>query len=476
MSVIINQIELKNWFNYSGNYENNVVKFSDGLNIIVGDNNSGKTKLHNAVRWILKNSVIIIEGNDAIETEIAENYLRKVINHTTLRNSKIGDSITFGVRIMFTRHLRDQKEKYLLTKEFVCRKEVNDLIFLRDNKIVQFIDSRTNKPRTIKDDFIDIAKLIISNNFIDFFFIEGEQLSQLTPLEGDKLQSTINSIVYLDVLDHLVSKSTFLEKKIDAFYDEILKEEKNQNKEISDAITAIQDKKKIIEDYKDSIKDFETEIKTNESLIATYKKKAENSKKKMILYQEYEELRKKVGEEEAKKESFIQNFMSSLMNQSTFAISKLSDDSNIKDIINKTKSEIQTFIAKRKTEIDNNLSEEDQKIIMSLERSQPKTEILEQMVQENHCFVCNTPLSKKSKDFIKNKLIPFFQDETKGDDQIERLTQIQEFFKHIELETTKYFHADNEYFNDVKEKVIELTTNIINAQNDLTEFIENNGK
>jgi predicted ATP-dependent endonuclease of OLD family len=87
MSVIINQLELKNWFNYTGEYENNVIMFSDGLNIIIGDNNAGKTKLHNAFRWILKNEVIIIEGNDALETEIKGNYLKKVVNHTAFRNA-----------------------------------------------------------------------------------------------------------------------------------------------------------------------------------------------------------------------------------------------------------------------------------------------------------------------------------------------------------------------------------------------------
>ena len=42
MSVYINQVELKNWFNYKGDYENNCISFSDGLNVVVGDNNSGK--------------------------------------------------------------------------------------------------------------------------------------------------------------------------------------------------------------------------------------------------------------------------------------------------------------------------------------------------------------------------------------------------------------------------------------------------
>jgi DNA sulfur modification protein DndD len=476
MSVIINQLELRNWFNYTGEYEDNTIKFSDGLNIIIGDNNSGKTKLHNAFRWILKNEVIIIEGNDAIETEIKSTYLKKVINHTAFRNAHNGDNLTFGVKVRFTRIQRDQKQTYLLTKEFICRKEIEELVFLRENKTVQFVDSRTNKPRTISDDFDVVAKYIISNNFLDFFLIEGEQLGNLTPLEGNKLQSTINSIVYLDVLDHLVLKSSFLNKKTDCLYDEILKEEQNLNKDIKDAIESIQNKKQELSDIHDSIKDHEKIIRINEDLISEYKKKAESSQKKKKLYEEYESLKARVGVEEAKKENFIRTFNSNLLNQSTFAISKISDDSDVLKRISDQKTEIQTFIAKRKTEIDVNLDEEEQKIIMSLERSQPKPEILNQMVKNNHCFVCHRDLDEKSKDFLQNKLIPFFQEEPEEDEQLEKLTQLQDLFKNLEVETVKYTSKDDAYFDEIQKNNIDLTTNIINAQNELSEFLEFNGK
>ena len=102
MSVIINQIELKNWFNYKGDYQDNIIKFSDGLNIIVGDNNSGKTKLHNAIRWILKNEVIIIEGNDVIETQIKGDIVKKAVNQAVFRNTSNDGQIIIGVKIKGT--------------------------------------------------------------------------------------------------------------------------------------------------------------------------------------------------------------------------------------------------------------------------------------------------------------------------------------------------------------------------------------
>jgi hypothetical protein len=277
-------------------------------------------------------------------------------------------------------------------------------------------------------------------------------------------------------LDHLVSKSSYLFRKTDSLYDEILKDEQNLNKDIKDAIEDIQNKKQDVLDINESIKDNEKIIRINKELISEYKKKAENSQKKKKLYELFESLKAKVEVEEAKKESFIHNYNSNLLNQSTFAICKISDDSDDLIRISDQKLEIQTFISKRKTEIDINLDAEEQKIIMSLERSQPKPEILNQMVKVNHCFVCHRDLNEESRDFLQNKLIPFFQEEPQEDEQLEKLTQLQDLFKNLEIETAKYAGKDDAYFDEVKRRNIELTTNIINAQNELAEFLEFNGK
>ena len=55
MSAIINHINPINWFNYKG--KNNNIELSPGTNVLVGTNNAGKTKLHNAFRYILSDTV-----------------------------------------------------------------------------------------------------------------------------------------------------------------------------------------------------------------------------------------------------------------------------------------------------------------------------------------------------------------------------------------------------------------------------------
>ena len=262
-----------------------------------------------------KDEVIIIEGNDANETPIKGDVLNKVVNKSAFRRCPNDGQITIGVRLKFTQIVRSEKRCFLLTKEIICRKDVEQLVFLRENKKVQFVDSRTNKPRTISDEFDDISKLIISKNFIDFFFIEGEQLGQLTPLEGNQLQSTINSIVYLDVLDHMVLKSCSLFNKSDQLYDEVLKEDKSLSADLQRAITNIQELKKEILDIKESIDEHEKEKELNQKIVTVYRKKAENSAKKKKLLLHHDVLKQKVEIAETRKESHIRAYLSNLMSQ-----------------------------------------------------------------------------------------------------------------------------------------------------------------
>ena len=181
MSVItINKVELKNWFNYQGDLNDNTIDFNDGFNLFVGDNNGGKTKLHNAFRWILKDTVILNENNRAFETKIENNYISKVLNHKSSRTLKIDETINLGVAISFTKTRGYDKTKYRLVKELNIRKvDNNTFTIVREIKYVQKIDRITNQPRQISEDFDSIKKLIIPNKFLNYFLINLEMIISL---------------------------------------------------------------------------------------------------------------------------------------------------------------------------------------------------------------------------------------------------------------------------------------------------------
>ena len=55
--MIINYISMLNFQCFYGNHESNTVAFSDGINVIIGDNGHGKSKLWNAFYWALYDQI-----------------------------------------------------------------------------------------------------------------------------------------------------------------------------------------------------------------------------------------------------------------------------------------------------------------------------------------------------------------------------------------------------------------------------------
>ena len=82
--MIIKKVKIENFLSY---FDNKTFEFSNGLNIILGENGEGKTKFFDAVEWLLQ------DNNTEKEVMQAINNLDKeltifIVAHrlTTLRN------------------------------------------------------------------------------------------------------------------------------------------------------------------------------------------------------------------------------------------------------------------------------------------------------------------------------------------------------------------------------------------------------
>ena len=53
MATIIKSVSFQNFYNYYGDFEDNIYHFKEGINIVNADNNMGKSKFYNGFLWIL---------------------------------------------------------------------------------------------------------------------------------------------------------------------------------------------------------------------------------------------------------------------------------------------------------------------------------------------------------------------------------------------------------------------------------------
>ncbi len=91
----IHSISLTNFLCYYGN--NNKARFGDGLNLILGANGYGKSKLYEAFQWVFKDGIT----DDLVPRRIKNTSLlkRELISEKALFECEIGENVSCEVII-----------------------------------------------------------------------------------------------------------------------------------------------------------------------------------------------------------------------------------------------------------------------------------------------------------------------------------------------------------------------------------------
>lgn len=454
MGVIIKKIELNNWFGYFGPYEDNVFEFADGVNIVVAANDIGKSKLHNAFRWILYDELILKLGEKYELCKINNGNAKLVFNNERYNKIAFSESDTMGVRIT-VELIKPNGDKInrILTKEIPCTKDINILLGVIRKKVQR---NEGGTIRSVSDDFDDLVKLVIRYNLRNFFLVQGEALEHLTPLKGEKLRTTINSLFSLEILDNHCSDSVKFAKQTTTLRSEI---EKLENTTRGDLATFTQNKI----DLESKIKIIEEEVKPEQrqflgnhlDIINNYRAQAEIASANKDLGRQVDDFNSKIqlfeGIINQKYKSLVENCINK-----DFWISKIGDNETKYESIIEHKELIRDFSAKRRTELNDALSQKEQNMLYKLERDQPRPEILNEMMDEGTCYVCANSLSMESKKYIKEKLIPFFRNELNNNDvELDKYNELNELFKKFDSYLFKYKNSDSTYIQNLIDGIIQ---------------------
>ena len=209
MSTIIRSISFKNFYNYSGDYENNTYEFSEGINVVNADNGMGKSKLFNGFLWILRDKVY-----DSDE--------RKIIDITTSPlkilsdKAKVGGEITVvsGVKLVY----EDSRNQYVIEKSISFTKKKADASFnnQREWNIGEVVTNVTkcsllslSRPIIVYDlgEQVSIVRNLISPAMHTYALLQGEAIDNIVDLsDSSTLTSTIETLTDLSSLK-LIEKS-----------------------------------------------------------------------------------------------------------------------------------------------------------------------------------------------------------------------------------------------------------------------------
>lgn len=278
----IKKITLNNYKVYMGE---NIFEIPAEKKIVIikGNNGSGKTTLIYSVIWCF------------YEVE-REEKLSDIFNKDILFNLKLGEEIETYVEIQFIY----EGSLYIVKRKIKYKKEMDDIIDDINNKtreeFLLEIISKNNEKKSEDDKFKirNIINGIINQSLYNYFFFDATRIKEFMDESHDKnVKIAIKNLLNIETI---VRAKKHLESLSKEFAKDIKKSE-NVSRDEKETIDKKEESEEILRNIKDEIEKLEEKKSdfTNQKVI---------HEKEMIKIQEYNDLIKRIKEEELKKDNF----------------------------------------------------------------------------------------------------------------------------------------------------------------------------
>ena len=205
--MILQSIELNNFMCYTGQ---NKFDFTEGINVIIGDNGYGKSKLFDAFYWVMYN-------------ECYDTSKKKFQKTNLLKSSIISDNAIFeaeegivSASVIITFNNIDKGNIYILERRYSVKKNDNKIIEDQDSEeIIWHKEFSYLNAREIKDNdqIKDIKRSILPDNIKPYMWFQGEQIESIIDFnKNDTLTLAINVLSNITRFDNIISVAEALKE------------------------------------------------------------------------------------------------------------------------------------------------------------------------------------------------------------------------------------------------------------------------
>lgn len=217
--MIIKKIELDNFMCYAG--KDNCIEFSDGINVIIGDNGYGKSKLYDAFYWVMYDQVFVPEKKEFQSTKIVRS---KLISDKAKAQTDSG-RVTASVKITFHNVERDSiyilERRYSVSKESANIVDDNDGEFTIMEKELSYLNARMV---TDEDKKRSILNSILPSQIKDYLWFQGEQVESIIDFnKQDTLTKAVNVLSNIARYDAMIEIAKAAAKTATTEYDREVK-------------------------------------------------------------------------------------------------------------------------------------------------------------------------------------------------------------------------------------------------------------
>jgi len=225
------KIELENFMCYSGT--GNTIQFTYGLNLILGGNGYGKTKLYDAFNWVLFDKITDQDGRLTLSTQSIKEGL---ISKRALAEVEDNKEVTAVVKL----EVVNQNGKHITLERSYKTMKLSGMEFSSSGKSVLTISEKDDfeyKPLALKGpDVIDeyIRDYIIPPDILEHLWFQGERgiKRAVDTSSTTKLQQVINKLSYIDTWERFISAASDTDRRTKDKFEKAVKRS-NKNKEKS---------------------------------------------------------------------------------------------------------------------------------------------------------------------------------------------------------------------------------------------------
>lgn len=259
------KIELENFMCFSG--LENRIEFADGLNIILGGNGYGKTKLYDAFNWVLFDKITNQDGVLSIATEEIKGGL---ISKKAISEAVDGDIIKALVRLT----LVNEKEKEIILERSYALKKLSrtestslgkSKLTISEKSELEFKPIGLDNQQAI-DDYI--REHVIEPTVLEHIWFQGERgiRSAVDTSNAVRLKQVINKLSYIDTWEKFIEAADNTDRRSKGKYEEAVKKSerhKQKTAQLTDQISKLNKELEGIEERL-SIKEQELNISEDE--------------------------------------------------------------------------------------------------------------------------------------------------------------------------------------------------------------------
>lgn len=396
--MLLTNIELNNFMCYSGT--GNRFDFTEGINVIIGDNGYGKSKLYDGFYWVMFDHCFDTSTKKFSPTSKLKKSIISDKAISEIEDGKVSASV------ILTFHNPEKDNVYILERRYSIRKDGDKII--EEDKSEEIISQKDLSYMNAKivgdpNEIERIKKYILPDNVKPYMWFQGEQVESIIDFnKSETLTDAINVLSNISRFDKIIQIADALEISSEKEFDKKLRD---LSKDITKSEQLSFEKEKL----ERKIKELEIEEMQLRDSSSTAEEKADSKLNKLqdaetirSKDQRRKDLEKNLSEIQAEFDREQINFHKKLFTNRWVlkGTEALFSEFNEKfDKYNQTKLQRKIFM-NAKLEAANELQA---KLQIRLPKDVPEPIHINRMLSEGRCLVCDRDAPEGSEAWKKIK-------------------------------------------------------------------------